>query len=72
MVAMTDEVTGQPLTPREESVRDLLTVGLSNKEVANSLGISVRTVETHRARIFVKSGVRNVVELVRKIFEGQK
>jgi two-component system response regulator DctR len=37
--------------------------GLANKQIADTLGISVRTVEVHRARIFEKMGVRSAVEL---------
>jgi two-component system response regulator DctR len=38
--------------------------GLSNKQVADGLGISVRTVEVHRARVFEKMAVKSAVELV--------
>jgi two-component system response regulator DctR len=53
------------LTPREREVAVLLDEGLSNKEVANELDCSPRTVEIHRARVFEKLGVRNVAGLVR-------
>jgi hypothetical protein len=42
----------------------------SNKEIGDSLGISSRTVESHRAAIFDKTGARNAVELVRKMHWG--
>jgi DNA-binding NarL/FixJ family response regulator len=54
------------LTAREFEVRDLLSLGLQNKEIAERLGIGIRTVESHRAEIFRKMGVRNAVELLRK------
>ncbi|MEM0930345.1 MAG: response regulator [Pseudomonadota bacterium] len=53
------------LTPREREVAELLTEGLSNKEVGRSLDCSPRTVEIHRARVLKKLGVRNVAGLVR-------
>ncbi|MEM6913798.1 MAG: response regulator [Pseudomonadota bacterium] len=53
------------LTPREREVADLLTEGLSNKEVGRALDCSPRTIEIHRARVLKKLGVRNVAGLVR-------
>ncbi len=53
------------LTARERSILRLLAEGRANKEVAARLGISVRTVETHRSRIMSKLRVRSVGELVR-------
>ncbi len=52
------------LTPREREVLQLLAEGKSNKEVATALGISVMTVETHRANVMHKLGVHSVAELV--------
>ncbi len=53
------------LTEREKSVMKLLAEGHPNKEVAEMLHISVKTVETHRSRILEKTGVRNLAELVK-------
>ena len=53
------------LTPRELEVTRLLAVGKSNKEVADVLGISVKTVETHRARVMRKLALTSFAELVR-------
>jgi RNA polymerase sigma factor (sigma-70 family) len=53
------------LTPRERQVLEHAARGLHAKEIANSLGISPRTVEVHKTRIMEKLGVRNVAELVR-------
>jgi len=53
------------LTPREREVMDLVTVGLSNKVIAHRLGIAVRTVEIHRARVMEKTGAQSLPELVR-------
>jgi two-component system response regulator FixJ len=53
------------LTPRESSVLDQLVRGRSNKSVGFELGISARTVETHRARIMIKMQARSLPDLVR-------
>jgi len=53
------------LTSREREIVQLLSEGKSNKEVAVVLGISSRTVETHRANIMRKLGVESLSDLVR-------
>jgi len=53
------------LTYRERSIVQLLVDGNSNKEVAVTLGISVKTVETHRAKIMRKLRLSSIVKLVR-------
>jgi two-component system response regulator FixJ len=53
------------LTAREREVMDLVVAGHPNKVVAHRLGIAVRTVEIHRARVMEKTGTRNLSELVR-------
>jgi DNA-binding NarL/FixJ family response regulator len=53
------------LTTREREVLQLLADGQSNKEVAASLNISIKTVETHRARIMSKLEVHSIGALVR-------
>ncbi len=63
-----DEVAGAGwtvLTARERDVIRPVAEGKSNKLIAMELGISMRTVEAHRARIFYKMGVRNAVQLAR-------
>lgn len=60
-----DDAPRRRLTPRELEVVQLLAEGKSNKEVATSLGIAVKTAETHRARIMAKLGIRSIGELVR-------
>jgi two-component system response regulator NreC len=52
------------ITPREVQVIRLLALGRVNKEVASDLGITVRTVETHRAKIMDKLGIHLIAELV--------
>ena len=53
------------LTPREREVMDLVVLGRHNREIGPALGISVRTVEVHKARLMGKLGVDNVADLVR-------
>jgi RNA polymerase sigma factor (sigma-70 family) len=53
------------LTPRERQVMELVVAGLHNREIAPRLGISVRTVEVHKARLMAKLDVDNVADLVR-------
>jgi two-component system, LuxR family, response regulator DctR len=51
------------LSAREREVLDLILAGKMNKVVADQLGISMRTVEVHRAHIFDKMQVKTAVEL---------
>jgi len=51
-------------TPREAEIIRLLAEGKANKLIAADLGISIRTVETHRAKIMQKLGLHSVAELV--------
>ncbi len=53
------------LTRREEEIVSLIASGMSSKEIADKLFISVRTVETHRGHIMEKLGVRSMAELIR-------
>ena len=53
------------LTPREHQVLDALVAGHPNKVIAYDLGISVRTVEAHRARMMERLGVRQLAEAIR-------
>jgi two-component system response regulator FixJ len=53
------------LSQREREVMDLVVAGQPNKVIAHRLGIAIRTVEIHRARVMEKLGARNLSELVR-------
>ncbi len=53
------------LTPREREVMQMVTDGKSNKEIANTLGVSAKTVEAHRARVMEKMQAGSLAELVR-------
>jgi two-component system, NarL family, response regulator NreC len=52
------------LTPREREILQLIAEGKSNKEIANMLNLSVYTVETHRANLMEKLGLKSVPELI--------
>jgi DNA-binding NarL/FixJ family response regulator len=72
-----DAVTNIPtlshnhLSSREREILQLLAEGRSSKEVASSLSISTKTVETHRANIMRKLEIHNVSELVRYAVRNQ-
>lgn len=58
---------GIPLTEREQDIRDLTASGLTDGAMAEQIGISPRTVEAHRQKVFGKLGVRNAADLVAKL-----
>jgi len=58
------------ISPREKEVLNLVAQGLSTKLVADRLGISTRTVESHRINMLKKMKVGNTAELVRKAIES--
>jgi FixJ family two-component response regulator len=53
------------LTPREREVMELVVGGLHNRDIAETLGISARTVEVHKARVMAKLQLDNLPDLVR-------
>lgn len=53
------------LTEREKEVLELIAMGCRNKDIAEELDISIRTVETHRARLNEKLGINSVAGLVK-------
>lgn len=59
------EIEQNPLTPRERQVLQLVAEGKTTKEVANLLGISVKTAESHRSRIMRKLDIHETASLVR-------
>jgi DNA-binding NarL/FixJ family response regulator len=65
------ELVSQRLTSREREIVQLLAEGKSSKEVASSLGISVKTAETHRANVMRKLELHSVSELVRYAVRNQ-
>jgi DNA-binding NarL/FixJ family response regulator len=54
-----------PLTPRQREVLKRIAEGRSTKEIAFDLGLSVKTVETHRAQVMERLGIRDIAGLVR-------
>jgi DNA-binding CsgD family transcriptional regulator len=59
-----DDNTSQRLTPQEAAVAQLAASGRTNREVAATLVLSVKTVEHHLSRVYAKLGVRSRTELV--------
>ena len=57
-------------TDRELQLVMGISKGLSNKETANSLGISVRTIETYRLDLMKKVGVKNTAELISYVYRN--
>lgn len=53
------------LTAREQELLHLLVSGMANKNIASELGISIKTVENHRASLMDKTGALNAADLVR-------
>lgn len=73
--AIVSEVGSMPqinLTKRELQIAELCSQGMLNKEIAAQLGISQRTVETHKNNLFRKLGINNTVELMRYMQKIQK
>ncbi len=62
--ADTKKIAIETLTPRESEVMGYIIRGYTNRGIAEALYISVRTVESHRANVFGKLGLKNRVELV--------
>lgn len=60
-----DARLGQPLTRAEANILKLIIKGKSNREIANELNRSIRTIEVHRANLMRKLGVDNVIDLVK-------
>jgi FixJ family two-component response regulator len=59
------------LTDREREVLELVVAGKLNKQIADGLGISVKTVEVHRARVMEKMAVGSVAELVKAVMAAR-
>jgi DNA-binding NarL/FixJ family response regulator len=57
---------GPSLTPRQKEILRLVAGGLTNREIADRLDISVRTVEVHRFNLMRRLDVRNVAQLLRQ------
>ena len=71
LVKKVPELVSDRLTSREREIVQLLAEGKSSKEVATSLGISVKTAETHRSNVMRKLELHSVSELVRYAVRNQ-
>jgi DNA-binding NarL/FixJ family response regulator len=60
------------LTPKEYQVAALVAQGTTNREAANSLFLSTRTVEAHLASVFRKLGIKSRSQLVRALSENRE
>ncbi len=57
--------TSQELTNREREVLQLIAEGMTTKQIANSLNVSVKTIETHRRKIMKKLDIHSIAELTK-------
>lgn len=64
------ESEDRTLTPRERAVAELVAKGMSNKQVADELGLKIATVKAHLGTIFTKVRVHNRVGLTLAWLEG--
>ncbi|MEY3543645.1 MAG: hypothetical protein RIQ29_1053 [Pseudomonadota bacterium] len=60
------------LTPREEQVLDRIVAGRLNKQIADDLDISIKTVEAHRANIMDKIEARTMADLMKTALAGRQ
>ena len=65
MLASGDGHPASALTAREQQVMEMLARGMTNREIAEHLEISIKTVDTHRGHVLKKLGLRNNSELTR-------
>ena len=54
------------ITPRQREILKMVALGHTNREIAESLAISIRTVEVHRFNLMRRLNVRNVAQLLRQ------
>jgi len=63
------KIDADPLTPRQRDILRLVSIGHTNREIAELLEISVRTVEVHRFNLMRRLNVRNVAQLLRQALQ---
>lgn len=66
-ISSVSEESEDPLSPREAEIAAMIARGLTSKEIATELGISVKTVDNHRQNIMEKLKVHKVTEIVRYV-----
>ncbi len=59
------------ISNREKEVLDLISKGLTDREISNELFLSPHTVKSHRKRVIAKLGCNNAAAMVRRAFELQ-
>ena len=64
-----EEIDADLLTPRQRDILRLVSIGHTNREIAEALEISVRTVEVHRFNLMRRLNVRNVAQLLRRALQ---
>ena len=64
-----EEIDADLLTPRQRDILRLVSIGHTNREIAEMLEISVRTVEVHRFNLMRRLNVRNVAQLLRRALQ---
>ena len=64
-----EEIDADLLTPRQRDILRLVSIGHTNREIAEVLEISVRTVEVHRFNLMRRLNVRNVAQLLRRALQ---
>lgn len=61
----TGQVKDDPLTPRQREILRLVAQGRNTKQIASDLGVSIKTVETHRAQLMERLGIHDIAGLVK-------
>jgi len=64
-----EEIEADLLTPRQRDILRLVSIGHTNREIAEMLEISVRTVEVHRFNLMRRLSVKNVAQLLRRALQ---
>ena len=64
-----EKIDADFLTPRQREILRLVSIGHTNREIADVLDISVRTVEVHRFNLMRRLNVRNVAQLLRRALQ---
>ena len=67
---MAKKLRGKPLTKREKEALKLIAAGKTTREIGKSMGISLRTAETYRRRITLKTGIVRIALLTRHWIEN--
>ena len=69
---MAKKLRGKPLTKREKETLKLIAAGKTTREIGKSMGITLRTAETYRRRVAVKTGIGRIALLTRYWIENHE